>query len=267
MNSEIDPSILRDDHAAAACASIVFTTTAPTLARSKIHQLKQVDYDWVDWTSFDGQCSHELDVHSHLSILQQRLNRHLRQFLRPQPPQPQNATLSAATWQLAQEKKSWRKTLKDYNLLQKKTILQQIFHSWRQGKGVHLQDFDRLLRTQDQLMSGALWQFRRLGKLVTSAMRRDDRIFFAGLLADGAEFLSPGKVKDLWKVIRRSLPKFQQRRLGYAPQKLANLEGHWEEHFQQLEIGLQTTSEELSLHCTQASPARCGPISTNYIAT
>ena len=61
-------------------------------------------------------------------------------------------------------------------------------------------------------------------------------------------------------MIRRSLPKFQQRRLGYAPQKLANLEGHWEEHFQQLEIGLQTTSEELSLHCTQvqqdAAPSR-----------
>ena len=41
---------------------------------------------------------------------------------------------------------------------------------------------------------------------VAKALRRDGVNFFSTLLADCTEFLQPAEVKNLWRIVRRSLP-------------------------------------------------------------
>ena len=250
VSSVIDPSLLRPDHAAA-CVSIEFNASGPPqLQQSRCTRLDTLKVDQVNW---DG-CSaayHPLDqdVHSHLAGLQQTLVCHLRRQCGMRKRQPVKQTMSDDTWRLVCEKRACRKALKEYNALQMRSVLEQCFACWKSGASHYALDYDKLHAQQDVLIAGTLWQFRRLGRLVTASMRKDDCAFFAGLFAEGAEFLRPGDVKDLWRIIRRSLPKFQQRKMGYHPFKMVQLENQWADHFQDLEIGKPTSSLYLVDHC------------------
>ena len=148
---------------------------------------------------------------------------------------------------------AWRQTLHDHQKTQRCFILAQIFSCWRDGRAEALAEFDKLHTMQDHLIPGALWHFRRLGRLVSAALRHDDCKFFEALLAEGAEFLNPAEVKNLWRVVRRTLPKFQQRKVGYNPHNLVSLEGKWAPHFEELECGIPSDGPGLIGHCIQVN--------------
>ena len=77
------------------------------------------------------------------------------------------------------------------------------------------------------------------------ATRQDDRLFYENLLQEGSELLQPHQVKQLWKVVRRSLPKYRQRRMQLHPSKVVGLEDDWLPHLADLEIGKRTSPDEL----------------------
>ena len=79
-------------------------------------------------------------------------------------------------------------------------------------------------------------------------LRQDDIRFYGGLLRDCQAFLAPKDVKHLWKVVRRSLPKYQQRRMSTPPFHLEGLEEHWLGHFGQLEAGVSTDMTQFCVH-------------------
>lgn len=97
----------------------------------------------------------------------------------------------------------------------------------------------------------SLGEFRTLGRLVTTAIRRDDCAFFSNLAQEGADVYDQGSSKQFWNVIRRSLPKFRQRRLCLAPMKIEGLEDQWESYFQDLEVGQPMTKPGLVSACFQ----------------
>ncbi|CAL1152825.1 unnamed protein product [Cladocopium goreaui] len=108
---------------------------------------------------------------------------------------------------------------------------------WEQDATPHVQGFDHLLCQLDCAIAQALHWFQRLGAEVTRALRHDDRMFFAGLMQEASDFLAPNHVKDMWRIIRRHLPKFRSRRIGQNPQKIELLKDQWVPYFQQLEVG------------------------------
>ena len=61
--------------------------------------------------------------------------------------------------------------------------------------------------------------------------------------------MQPRQAKDLWKTIRRSLPKFQQRRLNAPPEQIEALEEEWHPYFQHLEAGSFVEADELVQAC------------------
>eukprot|EP00435_Cladocopium_sp_Y103_P019518 s3467_g4.t1 len=111
--------------------------------------------------------------------------------------------------------------------------------------------FDRMLSNLDRDIATALHQFRLHGKLVAYALRRDDALFFSQLARSAADFLEPHQVKDFWKELRRSLPRFKQRRVGQDPHRLDILQDQWSPYFMQLEAGVAVTPEELIHDCHQ----------------
>jgi hypothetical protein len=150
------------------------------------------------------------------------------------------------------QKRESRNVLRDLNALQRQTLLQACFVSW---KGLETQDpafandvqiqFHHLLRDQDHAIAQALAEFRRLGRLVTSCSRTDDICFYENLLAAGAEHLAPAQARELWKIIKRNLPKYKNRRLGIDPLRMMSLEDEWNPHFKELEAGCVITPDEL----------------------
>lgn len=160
--------------------------------------------------------------------------------------------MSSTTWQLVLQKRESRNVLRDLNALQRQTLLQACFVSW---KGLETQDpafandvqiqFHHLLRDQDHAIAQALAEFRRLGRLVTSCSRTDDICFYENLLAAGAEHLAPAQARELWKIIKRNLPKYKNRRLGIDPLRMMSLEDEWNPHFKELEAGCVITPDEL----------------------
>lgn len=249
VSQQIDPAIVREDHHAA-CVAVSFTSAGrDRWQKQSDAQLRHLDVRGIQWEGLNAHSDLWVDVHSHLNYLQQQLIEHLAPQNRAARSKPKKTTISESTWQMVCEKREWRTTLHQYQTLQKRSILGQVFSSWKRGKCEAPLEYDKLHRMQDGLIAGALWHFRHLGRQVSSALRRDDCIFFETLLAEGAEFLQPSQVKQLWRVVRRALPKFQQRKLGYHPFKLVSLEDQWASHFEALECGTPITSANLVAHC------------------
>lgn len=86
-------------------------------------------------------------------------------------------------------------------------------------------------------------------KQVVKALRRDDVEFYDQILREGSAFLGPEEVKCLWSIVRRSLPKVQQRRMTTPPFQLEGLEDQWLPHSGELEAGTSTTLPELLQTC------------------
>lgn len=254
VSDVIDPMIIRADHAGV-CADLAFTLTLPcngfTADRTGGSHLELDPYA-VHWNGLWPQAHHDLDVHSHFQVLQDNLIHHLRPQKIPRSRRSHKTTMSLTTWNLVCEKRKWRRTLADQTHLQRTTMLEACFAAWKHQRNDIGKSYDELLALQDRLIGQALAQFRRLGLQVTKSMRQDDRAFFENLLQDGADFLEPQQVKQLWAVIRRSLPKFQNRKVGYSPYKLAHLEEQSARHFEELELGMQMQADDLVERCTRA---------------
>ncbi|MCG8463790.1 MAG: hypothetical protein MI750_02925, partial [Xanthomonadales bacterium] len=103
----------------------------------------------------------------------------------------------------------------------------------------------KILALQDRLIAQALFQFRRLGRFAVKALRHDDVVFFQALAKEAGTFTQPSQAKDLWRTVRRSLPKFQQRRLHAPPEQIEALEDEWHPYFQHLEAGSSVEANEL----------------------
>ena len=132
-------------------------------------------------------------------------------------------------------------------------MLELIFVLWKDQAALVepalIFSYDRLLAQQDVLVAQALAAFRSQGRLVTAALRRDDVRFFQALLAEGSEHLDPGSVKHFWNILRRSIPKFKQRRIHLSPLRLEALENQIVPHLSQLELGQEVLPEELVQQC------------------
>ena len=118
-----------------------------------------------------------------------------------------------------------------------------------------------LVRQHDLLIAQAMYQHSWICNQVVKAMRKDDVIFFHNIAAEIGQFVGPQQAKELWKTVRRSLPKFRQRRMQTPPEQIETLEDQWHPYFQQLETGCPTSPEELLQDC-HATRLACGGVLT-----
>ena len=146
--------------------------------------------------------------------------------------------MSESTWTLVQTKRQWRKALREANDHQRQLRLRLFLDAWRGILNDELLHFgERCIGDCDKLIAQSLYKFRTLGRLVTQQSRADDIWFFQGVMKEGSQYLAPHQSRDLWKVIKRALPKYRQRRIGIDPLRLMSLEDEWNPHFEALEAG------------------------------
>ena len=263
IDTYIDISLLKDDHRPARVYLEWHTTSdqkkgrkstakcPPQFCHDALSALKsqQLSFDWF--------CT---DVHTHFHCLQSELAACTRWDTQRFKKKPRKTTMSDDTWELVCTKRAWRKSLADFHTLQKRTFLQAIFTSWKYGciqqvdDGSHREafaEFDHLLKQLDVNVATALHQFRCHGTQVTKALRQDDVRFFESLASESSQWLEPKHARELWQTLRRSMPKFRQRRIGFDPLKIEALEEQWLPHFCQLEVGTPVTPDQLLDDCHQ----------------
>ena len=154
--------------------------------------------------------------------------------------------MSDDTWALVQRKRDVRAHLADLQSTQNMAIKAAFFHSWRSGSTREsTESWNKLTAAQDKVIAKTLFEFRELGKQVTKALRADDVALFQGLMAEGASFTGPRQARDLWRVVRRSLPKTKAKRAQQQPLKIVALEDQWIPHLCTLETGRVVTPDEL----------------------
>ena len=155
---------------------------------------------------------------------------------------------------LIQHKQKWRKLLAEHQHIQRQTQTAMCFAAWKCS--LHggmpfdqISEFDCMLKDQDKDVAISLHSFRSIGRQVTTAIRQDDVNIFANLTQEVSEFLGPHQTREFWKVLRRSLPKFRDRRMGQDPHKLEILHDQWEPYFMQLESGTQKAPINIVADC------------------
>ena len=249
----LDFSIAKEDHRAAlvrlqmrlfskpasqsrqSCAKFTFANMAHL-------PLENLDVQNLDWT---------LDVHSHAQHLQVGLLRHLAPHRIRGHRQPRKASITPTTWALIVAKRNLRNHLQGAQQQRQRLLCAVCFLSWKTKCSQQSATMLPQLAVLDQHIALAEHEGSQLSRQVSHAMRADDRAFFDGLLRQAQDHLQPQDTKRLWAIIRRSLPRFRQRRLQARPFQREELEDQWEPYFQQLEVGHSTTPQELIDHYRQ----------------
>ena len=239
---EMDFSLSKDDHIPArVCLRWSTVARSQTPAFKKTKQCPpHMCTDALQNLLADQSNQCHLDVHTHFGQLQTALASCTRYTEPLHFRKPYKAHMTPQTWELVCAKKEWRANLARRHRLQKRTSLQLIFAAWRHGiHGVcfqqEAQSFDDILTQLDRDIAFALFNFRSLGTLVTPQ--------------ESSRWLGPSEARHFWQVLRRSLPKFRQRRRGFDPLSVELLEDQCLPHFMQLETGEQKEPVELLKEC------------------
>ena len=262
----VDFSIAKEDHRTVCveCSWTEYAIDADLRQRKRVRSsLQDFCPQKLSKRAWSARPDFTVDVHTEAMTIQETIMS-CRRRRKPTPREPRKETLSPQTWDLICAKKHWRAALHDNTSLRKATLQAMFFAAWRLSKWSNHDlyqhdEFDRLLCHQDQLIATALFQFQRLGREVTRAIRKDDRTFFESLTKDASEFLAPNQVKEFWKTLRRHLPKFRTRKLGHDPNRIEALQDQWVPYFQALEIGTTRDACELisACHARQCEHAGC----------
>ena len=201
--TDIDVSPQHEDHRAA-----LVRFSLDTVAGAMPNRMASLKFhaETADLTALrSAACiGPDVDVHTHAWLIQQQVAQCLPSH-RPRGSVQRKTTLSATTWQLVLSKRQWRSALWEANALQRETMLQAVFTQWQRcAQHANIQEIDEsatafhaLLHDQDRVIAKALFEFRKLGSLVTKATRADDVRFFQDLMLEGTQFLAPTAAHQL----------------------------------------------------------------------
>ena len=160
---EVDLSLCREDHRAAAC-----TFSSPMQMKAAAHRpastkLTEACIDSAAlWRSDQHQIVRpELDAHTHAALVQRQIVQQIKCQPSKKRKRPLKQTLSDDTWRLILQKREWRNTLAEHHRARKKESLLLYFMSWKMTiSGAQAQRPDLVAR--DIVIAQALSSFRRL---------------------------------------------------------------------------------------------------------
>ena len=261
--SELDVSLQHEDHLPVAVDLHFDTNFSEGHAAKRQPKLHTVELS-PDCLQQVPKLPWHLDVHSHTAQLQHHIVAAVRPAARQTPKRPRKPTMTAPTWNLVLAKREARNYLHDARINQRRILLTMVFRAWDNALNEeYSMEFEGLLRESDKQIALAWHTFTDYGRQVTVALRADDTAFYNRLLEEGADFLQPAQSKQLWNTVKRSLPKYRQRRMHLHPGKLERLEDEWLPHLAELEMGVPATPESLlqNFH-HRRGPAPLTPLGT-----
>ena len=251
VQHEVDIIFQREDHRLVA---VGFSCHLFTRAEAKRYTVDKLYEETI------GQfvCP-ELDIHSHATWLHIAISDTVRLAQHaPGPRGPRKKTISPATWTLVCEKREWRNQLAMAQKHQLSCYKLLVFQVWKLSRHSPsesgftcelIQRMSLMIDQHDMPIAIALHRFRDCGRQVSVAIRADDINFFASLMQKPAEYLGPTHVRQFWATLRKAFPQFKKRRTGFQPWRRIDLDGALLHYFQELEMGIPITQEDLVSQC------------------
>ena len=190
------------------------------LAGSDQHWIKPIQK--VDW---------DVDVHDHAAILEDGTQKVLRWFP-TETRTPRKKHLTEPTWQLISAKKQLWKALCTTQRAYKRDLLYVLFRAWRKQPTVQVESLSWLCWREAFLM----YHYRRLCRMVTSEVRKDDTRFYEELAQRAGDADGNNHNSSLWKAIKMVLPKQIRRRQNSTSCQTPSA-SDLHQHFDQLEAG------------------------------
>ena len=262
--ADFEVAIQKEDHKPAMVTLEFDYTITDGKSTSKTNKINLANDTYIWDLHATTQIPWTTDVHTHAALLQTHIYDTVCPYRVPTVKKQIKPTMTTATWDLVCQKRDARQHLHELRQQQRKIYLTLYFRTWQGAvSSQQLTDFDRMIADMDHLVAHTWLDFRRLGRQALRAVRQDDRRFYESLLEGEDDLAQPHQTKQLWKFVRRALPKFRQRRMQVHPSKLVNLEDEWIPHLAELEHGKITSPDELIANLkSRRTPGAQNPVVT-----
>eukprot|EP00435_Cladocopium_sp_Y103_P032440 s283_g8.t1 len=161
--------------------------------------------------------------------------------------------ISAATWELVDQKKHLFKQIRSMHRSLKFTLAQAIFHGWKASVQPSqpsvlpdlIPTLPSWLRLHDQAYALALRDHHQLALRVTSAIKQEDARYYESLAHEAGQVFTTEGLTGLWSKLKAVLPK---NRCRHSQQRY-DIAAGLQEHFAALEAGTALPIHALRTAC------------------
>ena len=195
----------------------------------------------IDWA---------LDVHQHAHELTRRFSDGVHWVVPRRQPFHRKPHFSTETKAVIEYKAELRGHLLHLQYGRRLLGLRSFFLAWQgQCQQCH-HHWDLQFIAQEEKYWAKQWAslylvFKRVRNQAAALQRQDTRAFFDGLAEEWTACDQPTKVKELWLLVKRHLPKNRARQQARPAVQHESLHDQWHPHLEQLEAGAHDRLENL----------------------
>ena len=208
----------------------------------------------IDW---------RLDVHQHAQELATRFSEGVHHVIPRRQPFHRKPHFSEETRAVIRHKAELRGQLLHLQHGRRLLGLEAIFLAWRahcRGGNLNLQPYQCIDWHLARLWVSLSLTFRQVRNRATALQRQDTRAFFDTLKEEWKTCDQPARVKELWTLVKRHLPKNRARQQARPAVQQESLRDQWRPHLEKLEAGaherLENLYQELLTEDTQVASNR-----------
>ena len=217
----------------------VMNTPAGQLRCKEI--LKELTATRPNWAASADEHAHHLNCGAQMA---------LEKSFPYQPTRPKPSWISSATWSTLQATRKARHRLQALRTTWKVGTMRLILHAWKSGQRER-GTYSPWIKQHDLATAEALRQLHRTKVLRIHLLRHDEGCHLKQLSEAAFDELHEAKGAQLWKALKKSLPKFRQKRRRPLP--MASAHENLEHHFANIEDAQKVSGPQLVQVASQRS--------------
>ena len=194
------------------------------------------------------QLSWNLDVHTHVDNFTDYVFRAVRAIPKVHAEDRRRKNhLSEETWQWIETKKRSRKEFFGYREMLRILTLRGCWEIWCDG--CQSQDTIQEAKEVDYQIARSEDCMKEANAQVKRRVREEDEKFFEGFGEMMAAADKGRKQRELWREVKRYMPKAKAKKRAQDPKKISQLEGRWAPHICQTEAGKEIELQKIFQRC------------------
>ena len=198
-----------------------------------------------------SEASWKKDVHQHLQDFYDGIKDVVKGALEGRCTTTRRKSyLTEDTWQLIQAKKWHRRHLFEARDARRIADLGMYFACWK-GCISEVDYYERDVKEARLYEIQHHHMFQELGRQVARALRREDDEFFGEFAKNLARFDQPQSQRQLWREIRRYLPRAKERKHTTPVEQIDGLDNKWADYLCLLEAGEKKTYQQIYAQCIE----------------
>ena len=260
-NIDFEKDVLQDDHRAVCLGIHVFKRRNGQYEKS-FHSSLKVNTEAM--TTEEGKCrcqqilkhltqtrpSWAAPADTHAEHLMQGAQEALEYWFPVSNSRPKPSWISDSTWSTLASTRKARHQLRFLRTSWRKGVLREIFLSWRNGS--NRSSFAHWQKQHDHAVATAMRNLHRARSERIRLMKADENHYLEEQARIAHDELHEAKGTQLWKLLKKSLPKYRNRRKKPLP--MAEAHQQFTKHFADIEEAKEITMEQLQSQILQRSP-------------